>query len=705
MHYSMSLKIFLEFIFCVIFSCFLAILFTYPSIHILDTKFIGDSGDTYEQAGYGALLAKRIQNGEFPLSNSTYWRYPVGFEVARGFDSYISITLATLSTLFLGIPRGYNVSIFIILVLNGILSFYAFRFLFRSTLLGLLGLTVYGFSFYTLAKSASHMNLLFVGGIPLLTVSIVRIMLKEKVKLRDIFFFFGSLFLILLGSGQYFLISVLFIFLYGTALFLANKQLAQSMKKKIANSLSSWVIGITSFLVLGGIFYFPYIKSFVTGTFFIVHREGALFALTPSITDFLSPNTFVSTLASTIATSTSNTSIEKVLFIGWIELALIAAFFIQNISRRTKMILGVGMLIPFVFMLGYGRDNSFFLLPYRYIFPIFPFTLIAEPGRYFIVFYFVATLAILKFLASIENKKQKVLAILIVFCLVILERIPLSFKSTDSLKNETYISVVKKQPSRAVLDLPIDLTYSPYNILSLYYEKPIVNGYFHWSANTPKEEAFITKDKNLVRYICSETDSALTYGNYYALEDQKDRELLEMLKKHDIRTIVVHKDYKFYHSVCKNVRIRLSRLAPFISELQTTPLTEEKRIDAKVLSGKPSFSLSMPYDGTFFLDGLYIGLTNPASFFVTHNGLTPDFQYGWSVQDDGKSIEITPKYSLSTKVNAGDMVTIQSFDDVDTSWFSLWYRYTKEATSSAIPFQSTLKKIYDDEKATVYQVN
>src|SRR4029078_10702006 len=97
-----------------------------------------------------------------------------------------------------------------------------------------------------------------------------------------------------------------------------------------------------------------------------------------------------------------------------------------------------------------------------------------------------------------------------------------------------------------------------YDVLSVLYDKPIVNGYFHWSADGATEKSFLTESQLLDRYMCN-ADNRLLASD---LENQADTLLLLELKQFGIQTIVVHKDDKYYHTVCMSVRERLSNLLP-----------------------------------------------------------------------------------------------------------------------------------------------
>src|SRR5579859_8150018 len=97
-------------------SIVLSIILTFPSVLSAGTKFIGDGYDNYEYASYQGLAAQFVRQWQFPFHYSTYWRYPVGFDFARGFDSYITVLLGMLLFFVVGFPLAYNLTIYILMI-------------------------------------------------------------------------------------------------------------------------------------------------------------------------------------------------------------------------------------------------------------------------------------------------------------------------------------------------------------------------------------------------------------------------------------------------------------------------------------------------------------------------------------------------------------------------------------------------------------
>lgn len=678
-----------------------AILFTFPSIFRVSSSFIGDGGDNYEYAGYQGLVNVNISQGKLPFSTTDFWRYPVGFDFSRGFDSYISVTLGAILYPIFKLPLSYNLTILILLSLNGFLSFHFFRKLTKSFWLGALGMIIYGFSFYTIAKASSHPNLLLTGTIPFLGSTILNFIEKERIFKKDIFMFFLALVMVFLGSVQYAILSFIFLFLSAGISFFLFKETIVNIKNKFLTEKGFLILGALSFVIAIFLLFLPHFLSFLNGSVNIIGRENILYNLTPSITDFFLPNKYLHLLFSFFK-SQSDPSIEKVVFVGWAELVLFFAFLISNFSKKGKLFIFISVVIPFLFALGYGKDNSFAFLPYRFISQIFPFKLIAEPGRYFIIFYFFITCAVLIFLDNIKNEGFKKFLIAVVIIFVIFERLPFSFYKADTATNEKYIKVASSQESTAILDLPISYFYSKYDILSLYYQKPIVNGYFHWSADSDTERSFIARNDLLSRYICNKNDPSNKSFDL-TLEKYQDFSMLAELKEEGIKTIVIHKDDKYYHTECDNVRTRISNLIPSEKSLEITSSDKQEQIKLES-DGLANFSFFAPYQGKLYIDGVYLASLRKVSIAIERNGSTSaGFAYSWNKVDD-HSQELLPKNSVSIDVNPGDILTFRSSQNAGHNWFSIWYRYAAEKSNSK-PYIPAIEKLYEDQKASVYKIN
>jgi hypothetical protein len=295
------------------------------------------------------------------------------------------------------------------------------------------------------------------------------------------------------------------------------------------------------------------------------------------------------------------------------------------------------------------------------------------------------TLAALK-----STKRIFAIAVVFVIALLLLERFPLKIMTAATL-NDNYTRIVQNEPGTAVLDLPINIYYPGYNVLSFYYSKPLVNGYFHWSSDGPKERGFLNSS-GLMDYYCNGQTS---------VEANNNESLIKDLRKYGITTIVIHKDKNFYYQVCKSVRIKINSLLTTPTSLDLAPIIE-KQIVQKYWEGKPSFTFYLPQDGVFYLDGAYISPSSNASFNITLNN-QPLAGYAWSIKND-YSMEHLPKYSVSFPVKAGSELSISSPQETSNTYFSLWYRYAPGNNAQKILYQPLLEKIFEDDTVEVYRL-
>lgn len=693
-------KLFKEYFWIILLAFVLAATFTFPAVLNLNSQFIGDGGDNYEYASYMGLAAKHISFGAAPFTPTDFWRYPVGFDFSRGFDSYLAVTLGLILSFISGLTLAYNFTVLILMTINGMSSYIFFKFLSRSKILGIVGMTLYGYSFYALARASSHLNLLNISGIPLLALSVLRLLRKEVLGWKDFSLVFFSLFFISLGSTQYFILSILFILFYSILFFIFERSQFISLCKKILYYKKQFILPALMTLTLFVVFYFPHLKSVIDGKFILIKRADTLGALTPSLLDYVLPNSYLKVLIPKIFLSPSSRSIEKVVFLGWIEIVFFIGFFLSRIKNSLKRNFFFLFLIPFILSLGTGHGSLSYFLPYRFIADTFPFNAIAETGRYVVIFYFIVVYAIILLLNSIKSNKLKTVLITILLIFAFAERLPSSYYLVNTLKNESYIESVKTQGGKAVLDLPINFYYAPYNLLSIYYNKPIVNGYFHWSADGQKEKQFVNDYNFLNRYICSKDDPVLPSVSEKIL----DRNMIQKLATAQVTTIVIHKDDKFYHPVCKNVRTRINGLFPQITVVKPTYPNKPEEIIMNATEVQPSFSLFLGQDGQLFIDKVYIAPNKRANFSISRNNNNAKFDYSFDIAPNN-SMLLNPKNPINEEVKAGEKITFFSQDIVENTYFSVLYRFVPHNTSPVIPYKPPIESVFDDHKASVYIIN
>jgi len=112
------------------------------------------------------------------------------------------------------------------------------------------------------------------------------------------------------------------------------------------------------------------------------------------------------------------------------------------------------------------------------------------------------------------------------------------------------VTAVQSRPTRAILDLPPYDSWWKGQVLdlySVYYNRPIVEGYFHWSGDRPESRILVDNMKEFRCYF----EPGQATANYSAeLGDQKRDAILTSLLKYDIRVVVVHKTLMGSPSEC-----------------------------------------------------------------------------------------------------------------------------------------------------------
>lgn len=551
----------------VLFFIFLVCLFTFPGILHITSKMFGDPGDGYQFMGFQYLGYKEFFSGHFPIAWTDYWRYPNGVNFQEISDSSLfTIFGIILYPLFHNPIFVYNISLFLLLFLNLYLSYNFFK-LFFNRIHSLIGAVIYGASFYTLARIQGHVNLVLHASIIFLFFSLVKIY-TEKGKKINFLYFTLSIISIAFASLQYVLICLGAVILLMPLVFLFYKDecfdAVVTFWENKCLLISSFLLSIiTIFLFHGDKILALINKSMVF--------PGPKFGTTPII-NWVIPNAYVSKIIILFSVNNTYRWIENVTFFGYVEIILIILSLIFVKNSKEKHFLITAFMIFLIISLG-KQELFSFVWPYQYLYHFFPFNGIPESGRFIIISSIFSSLLILLFFKQI--KKQYTLILLV---LIILERLPLNIPISSNLYNRDFISVINNQPSKAVIDLPI-YTHSGYgqvyDVLSIYYNKPIINGYFNWSADYGKGRE-VTDAFSL--FSCFKNDQKII-KNFDLNEAQKlKNKMLFFMKTNKIKIIVIHKDLFFNNRNCDNARLYMNVLFEDKQIWKTTFNNEQKKV-------------------------------------------------------------------------------------------------------------------------------
>lgn len=673
------------------FLIFLAFLFTYPAVFHLSDKLIGDGVDNYQFLGFQYVGLQNVRNWTWPFIWTDIWRYPIGFDFSRGFDGVLGVFIGIfLNLLTNNAIVAYNLHIFIIFSLNFVASFFLFKYISKSTFLGLIGGIIYGFSFFTIVRSAGHPNIMLTAGFPLLVLSILR--LKHSHSLNSFLLIGISIIFIMFSSLQYLALVFIFIVVFTVISFFFLYEETRYYFILIKDSLPKVIISLSLVTIVFLIFFNTHLISLITKTFIFAQKT----IYNPTLINYFLPNQSFRLQISKFV-STQELNIESAVFIGFIEPILFIAFFLSPVRRKVKLLLFSTFIIFFLFSLGtYSKEFNIYL-PYGTLVNFLPFSAIPETGRFYVLFYLIMTIAIvlaLKELVSI-NKNVSFALFSIIMCLVILERLPANYYLSETQYHPA-LDIVKNLKTKAVLDIP--LLDSRHDILPIYHGKKIVSGYIHWSADNKLVQSFIL-NPTLNRFVCDEKRYK---------EKVINNEMSQLLKENEINAIIIHKDYRIYWEDCKNVLYQYTKLFPHLSIIKES--TNNKFIHYRWIGDHLSYQLFFSKNGYFELKNIHFIDFNKNTILklkLNNKNLNIDqkkeifsFEYGrWTKR-------IVPSPSLLIKINAGDLLTIEGDKEIENQGFiSIWYSFKEDKNSIFINYESSLKKIYEDERKEVWTIN
>jgi len=689
----------------------LSIIFTFPSILHLGDKLIGDGGDNYQYFSFQYIAGQKIKNFAYPFSQTDIFRYPAGFNFGIGYDSVLNALIGAIIGLFVSNIIAYNLTVLLLLSLNGLLSYILFRYISKNTLLGFFGALIYGFSSYVMARTAGHINLMFVGALPFMVYSILKIY-ESEITHKDIFRFYMSFFLVFAGSFQYALLTIIGISLFVLTSFAFYKKELIGLYQKIIKKWRSFLlIGIPFFIIMFIIAY-PFLKASMTGSISSLDRSSSVSEFSPSLVDFIVPNHFSRLLIGNFMNSltSSQKSIEKAVFIGFAEIVLFIGLLFSHYQKKLKIFLITLITIFFVLSLGnsvkiFGMNVG---LPFILLYNKFPFSYIPEAGRFFIFFYLIFTVLVIYFLNNLLSKKNLLIYIFLAFAfiLIIFERLPYQFWLSPMFENKQYIKFVKQGKGAAAFDIPAQNHFdtTTYNILPYVYNKKIISGYFHYLADTKNTKYFL--DNPIInRFVCNGGSyiSALQPAEYQQLNNA----LVEMLKSNDIYTIVVHKNdpedhAKYYFPDCANVRVQASTLLPQLFFPDQTGQQKIMSLFFPAILGIGD-TINFPKNGIFYIDGIQAYPSDWLPLHISVDDKEITMNKDWAIRG-GKNVTLDPFLKISVNKGSKISFSFEKNNNTGYSFIKLWYRYeptTKQINDLSI---NGIKKIYEDDDAAVFSI-
>lgn len=497
------------------------LVFVVPVLPYLTTALIGDGGDGYQFLGFQYIGNQFIEAGRL-FGHTDYWRYPAGIQFQSAADSMLFVLLGVFFYRFRADPiLVYNLSVLALLYVNLSLSYIALRTWFDRRL-SMLGAVIYGLSFYSLAKVGGHVNLVATAGFPLFFAALYRIW-RDGGRWQDFArLTFAAVFLAL-SSLQYPLILLGGLPFVALAFVLFERAAFVELCRALWAKRLLTVGAVVTALLLVVPFHGVKLAEFVRGETVLPSDQ---LVIVPPV-NFALPNQYTPTVATVAANATRNW-IEYSVFVGFAELALLACA-LHGLCSKWRPLLAFSILVLFVLSLGRGL--------YPLMFGVMPYRGIIEPARFYVLFYLGITVLILAYLRQQASPRLLLAAAIAVG----VERLPMNVPLSRTFQDPALVAAVREKPTAAVLDLPLYTSWwngNIYDLYSVHYQRPIVAGYFHWSADRPETQ---TLTRQLHDYGCY-PDAERTVRNYTQAAGEERRDsTIQLLEAHDIRVIVLHK--------------------------------------------------------------------------------------------------------------------------------------------------------------------
>lgn len=684
-----------------------ALILTFPTVLTARQELIGDGGDNNGFAVSQYIVGQKLAAGEYPFGHTDVFRYPYGFNFGVGADAALLTVIGSYLQPILGVVLAYNLTVWLGFVLTAFSAFILARYLSKKMMVGLVAGVMYGFSFYSLARGAGHLNLLMTGGFPLLLYAVLK--LREQVTLPRLVTAIAGVALVTAGSLQYALMVPVAVLVMGLlALAIWPRLVAQTLQTWLRKTHLFVMAGlIAGLLVLSHAW--PYVNRLATGEFMWRSDERAQLLEKYNITasDLVVPNAQSKLRLNALVPSTAAVSIEHAsAFVGYIELAILLLFIFSPVSKKTKVWVVSAVVILLTLVLGVSEAGV--SLPYAWLVKLFPFSGILESGRFIVLVNLMIVIALATWLGKINNKwLVSILAVILITGLVA-ERLPTEYYHSKSPESKATAAMANLS-GKAVLNLPLDTNLGTYNLQPAFTHKAIADGYFHWSAETTETQKLFEGSGLAKRFFCSNEDQVFTHLNdptALAEELQQNRLLLTELYQRGITTIAVHKDGIYFHPHCENVRTRVGLLLPVLETLQTD--IYQQKFERHYRNTQLNVSFFVPQDGTFDLEGIYAypEVAKDLTFQVASTSAQFEFEsdQAGGLVFRGLDDNFQLKPAMHFEVKAGQIISFSSSAFVEDGLLSIWFKY--QAATDIEPLNATplLQQVYADSATEIYQI-
>jgi len=505
----------------ILFFTLLTVVMTYPWSFQLSST-VHNSADSYLITWILAWDIHQLKEDPAELFNANVL-YPHKNTLAFSEHEIENAVLAWPIVAFTNNPiLAYNILTFLFFVLGGYSMYLLVYYLTRNAAAALLSGIIFGFSPYRFIHFP-HLHLQAIFFFPLLILTLHILIKKQKIK----YFFLFSLLLVLIGymSGQYFLMSLVVVFLFMIFYFFIIIRKFPSRKFLIKLIISLILVGI---VILPG--FYPYFKLSQEDWLAVSDDWPPTLAMinfySPTVLDYLAFSPIIRQWVG------YPKSVEKVLFTGFIVVILFITSMIYIFKRykSNKRILNNTILYFLIgsacFLLSFGAlvrfsdSDSGIIGPHMLFQTIVPgFEGIRALGRYYILVLLsvsvIIGMAFSLFLKKIKKRSFSPLLYSILIIMILLEYhwippfqpIPLEKAKTSNSIPQVYRWLSDQEKDAVIIEFPIDAGVkktAEYMYFSTYHWKKIVNGY---SGYIPKD--YWVLERNLLDFPSSDTIAVL----------------------------------------------------------------------------------------------------------------------------------------------------------------------------------------------------
>ncbi|OGC46134.1 hypothetical protein A2V49_00235 [candidate division WWE3 bacterium RBG_19FT_COMBO_34_6] len=652
------------------------------------TSLIGSDGDNFEFLGFMNMVKQNILSFKHPFADNDILRYPTGFNFSYGYDGVLAVLMGGVFSLFVDPVLSYNTTVVLIMFLNIIISFHFFKkitILYENNehaeLKAFICALIFGASPYVFSRMSAHLNLYFVGGFPVFMYSIAilykKIVQKDFILQKtDLFFFWLGLILLAFGSLQYLI--MLLIFIPILIVFVIKNRYQQCIYLILFKNHKKIIISFIYFAAIFIYFYHGYLYGVLTGKISKAITEDKYFA--PEIADFVIPNQYLGNVWRLL--NPSEPSIEKIYTVGIVEILLLIYIFFSKVPIKIKIVVA-GVWAGYIFL-----SLNIIKIPY-----------LPELSRLVL---FLSLCLCLIFLTQ-QNFISKKPLLYLVISLLFIERLFFEVQSVKIIGADIFKLKIAPLDGDAVLNIPLSRFNAYRSALPIFYNKKIMDGYFHYIAFNDKSEQTLSQDY-AKRLLCTGPQKSLIKSNQNINTNEDRENFYYWIKENNISAAVLFKNDnlgKFFFDECQNVRDFWYFVNPvtFVVKHETSG---KNTFDLYAYNPNNLAQFYFEKNGQFVINKIYTAPALVGDFsIILPDGNTVYPQ--WQKNEDGYFVDFDPPIEVNVK--AGDSIYISSPQkSYDNRSIFVYFNFGVDGASLS-KISPRYEKIHDDKDFEIFKIN